>query len=113
MIQTIFSSVGSFVKGLFNPANYTLHNLTLFLLVLMCIQYIPIESRAGVSPVKVFVMSFMPFVLLSHFRVNKALMWGAIYILWLFITGAIIHPATFRASTVLYAGMFVITFIVV
>lgn len=113
MIQTIFSSVGSFVKGLFNPANYTLHNLTLFLLVLMSIQYIPIESRAGVSPVKVFVMSFMPFVLLSHFRVNKALMWGAIYILWLFITGAIIHPTTFRASTVLYAGMFVITFIVV
>lgn len=113
MIRTILSSVGSFIQGLFYPANYTLHNLTLFIIVLMCIQYIPIETRAGVSPVKVAAMAFMPLVLLSHLRFNKALGWGFFYLLWIFITAAILHPATFRPSTVLYTAMFVITFIVV
>lgn len=103
----------SFIKGLFNPANYTLHNLTVFVIVLMCIQYIPIETRAGVSPVKVAVMAIMPFVLLTHLQFNKALGWGGIYICWLFFTAAIINPLSFRASTLLYSAMFVITFIVV
>ena len=113
MIQSIFSSVASFIRGLFNPENYTLHNLTIFTIVLMCIQYIPLETRAGVSPIKVAVMAFMPFVLIKHLHVNKALVLGLIYIAWLFITAAIIHPATFRPSTILYSAMFVITFIVV
>ena len=113
MIQTIFSAVGSFIRGLLNPAKYTLHNITLFVIVLMCIQYIPIETRAGVSPVKVAVMSIMPLVLITHLRINKAFMLGLVYMLWLFITAAVLHPATFRASTVLYTAMFVITFVVV
>ena len=103
----------SFIKGLFNPANYTLHNLTVFVIVLMCIQYIPIETRAGVSPVKVAVMALMPLVLLTHLQFNKALGWGGIYICWLFFTAAIFNPLSFRASTLLYSAMFVITFIVV
>lgn len=113
MIRTIFSSVVSFISGLFRPASYTLHNLTLFIIVLMCIQYIPIETRAGVSPVKVAVMAFMPFVLLSHLRFNKALGLGFAYILWLYVTAALLHPETFRASTILYSAMFVTTFVVV
>ena len=113
MIRTIISSVLSFIRGLFKPSNYTLHNIVLFVIVLMCIQYIPIESRAGVSKVKTAVMAVMPLVLLSHFRINKAFLLGTVYILWLFITSAILHHETFRASTVFYSAMFVITFIVV
>lgn len=112
-MMKVINSVIGFIQGLFNPANYTHHNLTVFVIVLMCIQYIPLESRAGVSPIKVAVMSVMPFVLLSHLRINRAFMLGWVYIAWLFITGAIIHPATFRASTILYTAMFMMTFMVV
>lgn len=113
MIQTVLSSVGSFIRGLFNPANYTLHNIVMFVMVLMCIQYIPLETRAGVSPVKVAVMAVMPLVLLTHFRLNKAFVWGFVYISWLFFTAGVLHPLTFRASTILYSAMFMITFVVV
>lgn len=113
MIQEFISSVNSFVRGLFNPANYTLHNIVIFVIVLMCIQYIPIESRAGVSPIKVCVMGIMPLVMLTHFRINKALVWGTIYIGWLFFTAGVLHQGSFRASTIMYSAMFMITFIVV
>ncbi len=103
----------AFVNGLFNPVNYNLHNLILVVITLMCIQYIPIETRAGVSPIKVAVMAIMPFVLLTHLRINKALVIGTLYIFWLFFTAGIINSESFRASTILYAGMFTITFIVV
>ena len=112
MVRIIVSSIGSFIRGLFNRENYTLHNLVLFVVVLMCIQYLPLEG-VGISAVKVLVMSVMPFVLLTHLRINKALMLGGGYILWLYITAAIIHPATFRSSTFLYSIMFVVTFVVV
>lgn len=79
----------------------------------MCIQYIPLETRAGVSPLKVALMAIMPFVLMTHFRPNKAFFLGVLYLAWIFFVAAGLYPATFRASTVLYTGMFVITFIVV
>ena len=112
-MKTVLSAVTSFIRGLFNPANYTLHNVTLFVIVLMCIQYIPLETRAGVSPIKVIVMATMPLVLLTHLRLNKALFLGFLYISWLFFTAGILHPATFRASTVMYTAMFMTTFIVI
>ena len=80
---------------------------------MMCIQYIPLETRAGVSPLKVALMAVMPFVLMTHFQPNKAFWLGVLYLAWIFFVGAGLYPATFRASTVLYTGMFVITFIVV
>jgi hypothetical protein len=113
MMMNIVNYIFLFLQGLFNPANYNLRNITIFVIVLMCIQYIPIESRAGVSPVKVATMSIMPFVLLSHFRVNKAVILSFIYMAWVFFTAAILHPETFRLSTVLYNMMFLITFVVI
>lgn len=113
MIARIINNVFLFIQALFKPANYTFRNIVIFTIILMCIQYIPIESRAGVSPVKVALMSTMPLVLLAHFRVNKAFIIGTMYIGWIFFTAAVLHPATFRPSTVLYGSMFVITFIVV
>lgn len=79
----------------------------------MCIQYIPLETRAGVSPLKVALMAIMPFVLMTHFQPNKAFWLGVLYLAWIFFVAAGLYPATFRASTVLYTGMFVITFVVV
>lgn len=79
----------------------------------MCIQYIPLESRGGVSPIKVALMAIMPFVLMTHFIPNKAFFLGILYLIWIFFVAAGLYPASFRASTVLYTGMFVITFVVV
>lgn len=79
----------------------------------MCVQYIPLETRSGVSPIKVGLMAIMPFVLMTHFQANKAFFLSMLYLAWIFFVAAGLYPETFRASTLLYTGMFVITFIVV
>lgn len=104
------SKMFSWINALFRSRTYTLRNFTLFLLVLFCIQYIPIESRAGVSWVKVGAMIMTAFVFLRYIVINKASLIGFIYMLWIIITAYILHPTTFRASTVIYLFMFVTTF---
>ncbi len=61
------STITHFIAGFFSLKNYTLRNYTAYLLVIMCIQYIPIESRAGVSPVKVLTMVLTPLIFLRYF----------------------------------------------
>lgn len=82
------------------------------MIVLMVIQYYPLEGSAGVSPVKVAMMSIMPIIFLANFSINKAVVFGSMYWLWIFFTAYFLHPMTFRASTVMYCAMFVITFMV-
>lgn len=96
---------------LFSLRNYTLRNYTVFLLVLFCIQYIPVESRAGASWVKVMTMVITAFVLLKYIVVNKALIISLMYAVWIILTAYVLHPATFRASTVIYFFMFLTTFV--
>lgn len=96
---------------LFSLRNYTLRNYTVFLLVLFCIQYIPVESRAGVSWVKVATMAITAFMMLKYVVVNKALLIALLYATWIMLTAYVLHPATFRASTVIYLFMFVTTFV--
>lgn len=91
--------------------NYTLRNYTVFLLVLFCIQYIPIESRAGVSWVKVATMVITAFIMLKYVVVNKAFLLALLYATWIMLTAYVLNPATFRASTVIYLFMFVTTFV--
>ena len=86
---------------LFSLRNYTLRNYTVFLLVLFCIQYIPVESRAGVSWVKVATMAITAFMMLKYVVVNKALLIALLYATWIMLTAYVLHPATFRASTVI------------
>lgn len=107
----ILNKISSWINALFNPQNYTLRNFTAFLLVLFCIQYIPIESRAGVSWVKVLTMAITAFVFLRYVVINKAVAIAVVYMLWIFMTANVLHPATFRASTVIYLYMFVVTFV--
>lgn len=99
------------LQALFSRRNYTLRNYTVFLLVLFCIQYIPVESRAGVSWVKVGVMAITACMMLKYTLVNKALIIALLYALWIMMTAYALHPATFRASTVIYFFMFLITFV--
>jgi hypothetical protein len=96
---------------LFSPRSYTLQHFAVYLLVILCIQYIPLESRAGVSPIKVVTMAFVPLVLIRYITFNKAFVIGVLYAVWIFFTAYILHPTTFRASTVMYLFMFLITFV--
>lgn len=107
----ILNKIFSWIHALFTVRTYTLRNFTAFLLVLFCIQYIPIESRAGVSFVKVGTMAITTFVLLRHIVLNKALCIALLYMVWIMMTASVLHPMTFRASTVIYLFMFVTTFV--
>ena len=111
-ISVVFSNVWHFIKGFFFLKNYNWTNAVLFMIVLMVIQYIPLEGSAGVSPVKVAMMAVMPIIFLANFNINKAVVFGAMYWLWIFFTAYFLHPLSFRTSTVMYCGMFVSTFMV-
>lgn len=111
-ISDIFASIWHFIKGFFQLKNYNWTNSVLFMIVLMVIQYYPLEGSAGVSPVKVAMMSIMPIIFLANFSINKAVVFGSMYWLWIFFTAYFLHPMNFRSSTVMYCAMFVITFMV-
>ena len=111
-ISVIFSSIWHFIKGFFQLKNYNWTNAVLFMIVLMVIQYYPLEGSAGVSPVKVAMMAVMPIIFLANFNINKAVVFGAMYWLWIFYTAYFLHPYNFRSSTVMYTAMFVVTFMV-
>ena len=99
------------IMGFFQPNNYNLRNFAIFLLVLFNIQYIPLESRGGVSLVKVAAMAFCPLIFfLKTFKLGKIFMWMALYY-GLVMLAAWMHPETFRATTVIYLAMFILMFI--
>lgn len=105
------NTVFRFIMGLFQPSNYNLRNFAIFLIVLFNIQYIPLESRSGVSMVKVAVMAICPIVFfLKTFKLTKIFFWMAAYY-GLVMLAAWMYPETFRASTVIYLAMFIFMFI--
>ncbi len=99
------------IARLFTLKNITLRGYTVFILYLMLTQYIPIESRAGVSWVKVTMMAITPFVLVHYIKITKAFVCAVLYISWIFLTSYVLHPWNFRASTVSYLYMYVITYV--
>ncbi len=79
------------------------------LIAMLCVQIVPIEGY-GVSIVKVAIMTLTPLIFLFRtFFVTKAFFWGIIYWLACYFT-AIFHKEI-RFSTLIYLGMFIITFI--
>lgn len=89
---------------------FTLRNYAVFLLVLFCIHYIPIETRTGVGWLKVMAMGTCPIVLLWKTpNISKA---GIIIMTYFFcaLTVALFHYQTFRASTVLFLLSFLILY---
>lgn len=86
-------------------------NIACFLLILFCIQYIPIESRAGISYLKLAVSALCPFVfIILTPKITKALFLCVIYYS-LVVFAAVMHPTTLRWSTVLFLCSFLITYI--
>ena len=105
-MNKLFQIIGAF----FNTENYTLKNLAFYLLVIMCIQYIPLESRAGVSPVKVATMAIIPLIFITHFKLSRAVGIVSIFMVYILYTAYVLHGSTFRASTIIYMFMFFITY---
>lgn len=90
---------------------FTLRNFATFILVLFCVHYIPLETRASVSMIKTAASFLCCFVFIIHVpHVTKALVLAIIYFLTI-LCSAIFHMETFRASTLLYLCSFLITFI--
>ena len=92
---------------------FTWQSFTIALITLFCIRYIPIETRAGVSMLKIgvsFVCLF--FLLLRPPFMSKALMLLAAYFLIVFACVSL-HPQTFRWSTMLYLLSFIIVYVYV
>lgn len=91
--------------------NKWVRNIAAFILVLFCIQYIPIESRDGVSYLKLAVSAFCPFIwLLCSPKLSKAfVLFGIYYLLVLF--AAVFHPFSLRWSTVLFLASFILVYV--
>lgn len=78
-------------------------------LCVMCIQYVPWEGE-GVSPIKVLMMCFSPVFLLVFTPVfTKAVLWGGLYLLWIFVDmySRFDNP---RLETMGYSAMFFVTY---
>lgn len=90
---------------------FTIRNFATFILVLFCIHYIPLETRASASMIKTAASAICCFVFIIQVPyVTKALVLAIIYFLTILFS-SIFHMATFRASTLLYLCSFLITFI--
>ena len=89
----------------------TLRNFAAFVLMLFCIRYIPLETRAGPSMVKTAVSAIccLVFIIKTPY-VTKALVLAVIFFLSILLS-SVFHMETFRASTLLYLCSFLITFI--
>ena len=90
---------------------FTFRNWAIFLFVLFCIRYIPIETRAGISTLKVATSGICAFMFLAYLKphVNKALVCCTVYLLYIYMAASF-HPESFRVSTILYTASFLITY---
>ena len=78
-MNKLFQIIGAF----FNTDNYTLKNLAFYILVIMSIQYFPLESHAGVSIVKVGTMGLLVLIFLTHFKMSRAVGIAFIYMIYI------------------------------
>lgn len=94
------------LRKLFAPKNFAT-----LLLVLFCIRYIPLETRAGPSMIKTAISGVcLLFVITRYLQMTKAMFWGMAYFCMIFMS-ATLHPASFRWSTLLYLLSYIITYI--
>lgn len=85
--------------------------LAIFLVILFCIRYIPLETRAGPSDIKTGVAFLCLFFLILRTRyISKALVLSALYYV-VVLSLCLFHPITFRWSTMLYLLSFLIVYI--
>lgn len=86
-------------------------NIAAFILILFCIQYIPIESRDSVSYLKLAVSAFCPFIILKYSsKIGYTMSLFVVYYA-LIIIAALRFPETLRWSTILFLASFIITYL--
>ena len=88
----------------------TTRNITAFILLMFCIQYIPLESRDGVSYLKLGIAATCPFIYWIKTPFLSRCTWMLLLYYVLVIFAAITHPASLRWSTVLFLGTFLMTY---
>lgn len=88
----------------------TTRNITAFILLMFCIQYIPLESRDGVSYLKLGIAAMCPFIYWIKTPFLSRCTWMLLLYYVLVIFAAITHPASLRWSTVLFLGTFLMTY---
>lgn len=87
-------------------------NLVVFLIILFCIRYIPLETRGGPSMIKTGVSFFCLLLLvLRPLYLSKGFLLTMLYFLIVFSCTYMLHPETFRWSTLLYLLSFLIVFV--
>ncbi len=92
-------------------AFFSAQNIAAFILVLFCIQYIPLESREGVSYLKLTVSLLCPLVFITKTPwITKSVILFLLYYA-LVVFAAVCHPATLRWSTVLFLATFIMVYI--
>lgn len=91
--------------------NHLAQNIAAFLLILFCIQYIPIESRDGVSYLKLAVSAICVLILFFKLSyISKPFIGFSIYYL-LVILVSFRYPETLRWSTLLFLASFLAVYI--
>jgi hypothetical protein len=71
----------------------------------------PIDSFAMNAPIKMALMVSSIVVLLFYtFKTSKALIWGAIYLIFQYVVASF-HPETFRWGTYIYSILLVLTYV--
>lgn len=95
-----------YIKKYFTEVNWVA-----FVIVLFCIRYIPLETRAGPSVIKLAVSSICAFRLLTNVIVFSRgfQLYGLYFTIVLCIS--YLYPQTFRWSTIIYLLSFIITYI--
>lgn len=89
----------------------SVRNIAIFVITMMCINYIPVDTRGDVSLFKVAICAISPLLLLIYSpKLSKALLWGGLYVIAAMFSG-MFHPESFRSSTVVYNALLVCGFI--
>lgn len=89
----------------------TPQNIASFILVLFCIQYIPLESREGVSYLKLFVSALCPVIILIYSpKIGRTMLLFLVYYITIIVM-AVMHPESLRWSTIIFMATFIVTFI--
>lgn len=88
----------------------TTRNIAAFILLMFCIQYIPLESRDGVSYLKLGIAAMCPFIYWIKTPFLSRCTWLLLLYYVLVIFAAITHPASLRWSTVLFLSTFLMTY---
>ncbi|KAA6303771.1 MAG: hypothetical protein EZS26_000322 [Candidatus Ordinivivax streblomastigis] len=82
-----------------------------FYIVLMSIAIVPIEGY-GVSNLKVAALTIAPLILFFRTpRLSKVILLTILYYLLVFFSAYLVNHDSFRASTIIYLGMFLLMFV--